>query len=77
MLLFLICTAGEGWYQEEGKEAVSLSEGSVVIIPANVEHWHGAKKDSWFSHIVLGVPGEDLSNEWNGVKPSQTKNIIN
>ena len=60
----LICTAGEGWYQEEGKEAVSLSEGSVVIIPANVKHWHGAKKDSWFSHIAFGVPGEDLSNEW-------------
>lgn len=60
----LLVTAGEGWYQEEGKEAVSLSEGSVVVIPANVKHWHGAKKDSWFSHIALGVPGEDLSSEW-------------
>lgn len=60
----LICTAGEGWYQAEGEEAVSLSEGSLVVIPANVKHWHGAKKDSWFSHIALGVPGQDLSNEW-------------
>lgn len=60
----LICTAGEGWYQEEGKPAVSLSEGSLIIIPANVKHWHGAKKDSWFSHIAIGVPGEDTSNEW-------------
>lgn len=40
----LICTAGEGWYQEEGKAAVSLHEGSVVMIPANVKHWHGAKR---------------------------------
>lgn len=44
----LICTAGEGWYREYGKEAVSLSEGTVITIPANVKHWHGAKKDSWF-----------------------------
>lgn len=60
----LICTAGEGWYQEEGKEAVSLQPGSVIVIPANVKHWHGAKKDQWFSHIALEVPGEDTSNEW-------------
>ncbi len=60
----LLCTAGEGWYQEEGKEAISLSEGSVVMIPANVKHWHGAKKDSWFSHIAISVPGENTSTEW-------------
>jgi len=60
----LICTAGEGWYQEWGKDAVSLHEGSVVTIPANVKHWHGAKKDSWFSHIAVEVPGKDCSNEW-------------
>ena len=60
----LICTAGEGWYQEEGKDAVSLQEGSVVMIPANVKHWHGAKKDSWFAHIAVEGPGEACSNEW-------------
>ena len=43
----LICIAGEGWYQEEGKEAVSFKPGMVITIPANVKHWHGAKKDSW------------------------------
>ena len=60
----LICTAGEGWYQEEGKEAVSLTPGSVITIPAEVKHWHGAKKDSWFSHIAVEVPGEKCKNEW-------------
>ena len=60
----LICTAGEGWYQEEGKEAVSLTPGTVITIPANVKHWHGAKKDSWFSHIAVEVPGEETKNEW-------------
>lgn len=60
----LICTAGEGWYQEEGKEAVSLVPGTVITIPANVKHWHGAKRDSWFSHISVEVPGEETTNEW-------------
>ena len=60
----LICTAGFGWYQEEGKDAISLEPGTVIVIPANVKHWPGAKKDSWFSHIALEVPGENTSNEW-------------
>ena len=60
----LICTAGEGWYQEEGKDAVSLLPGTVITIPANVKHWHGAKKDSWFSHLAVEVPGEETGNEW-------------
>ena len=40
----LICVEGEGWYQEEGKEAQSLKVGDVVTIAPNVKHWHGAKK---------------------------------
>ncbi|MGM9885142.1 cupin domain-containing protein [Streptococcus hyointestinalis] len=60
----LICTAGQGWYQEEGKEAVSLEPGKVIVIPANVKHWHGAKSDSWFSHIAVEVPGENTKTEW-------------
>ncbi len=60
----LICVDGEGWYQEEGKEPQSLKVGDVVTIPANVKHWHGAKKDSWFSHLAVEVPGENTSNEW-------------
>ena len=60
----LICVAGEGWYQEEGKVAISLTPGMVITIPANVKHWHGAKNDSWFSHLAVEVPGENTSNEW-------------
>lgn len=59
-----ICTAGSGWYQEEGKEAVSLEPGMVITIPPEVKHWHGAKADSWFSHIAVEVPGTDTRNEW-------------
>ncbi len=60
----LICVAGRGWYQEWGKPARELHVGDVVDIPADVKHWHGAARDSWFQHIALEVPGEDKSNEW-------------
>lgn len=60
----LIVTAGEGWYQKEGEEPVLLTPGMVVTIPANVKHWHGATKDSYFSHIAFEIPGEETSNEW-------------
>lgn len=60
----LLCTAGEGWYQEEGKAAVELLPGTVINIPAGVKHWHGAKKDSWFVHISITVPGEGCGIEW-------------
>ena len=60
----LLCIDGEGWYQEEGKEAQSLKCGDVVTSPANVKHWHGAKADSWFSHLAVECPGEKTSNQW-------------
>ena len=56
----LLVTAGEGWYQEEGKPAQLLKPGDVVAIHEGVKHWHGATKDSWFSHIAI-TKGE---SEW-------------
>ena len=60
----LICVGGRGWYQEEGKAAVELRAGSLVNIRAGVKHWHGAAKDSWFSHLALEISGEDTSTTW-------------
>ena len=60
----LVGVAGRGWYQEEGKPAVAILPGTVIHIPANVKHWHGAAKDSWFAHLAFEVPGENASNEW-------------
>nr|WP_321353921.1 cupin domain-containing protein [uncultured Draconibacterium sp.] len=62
----LFCTAGTGWYQEEGKPAQKLNPGDTVNIPAGVNHWHGAAKDSWFAHIALSVPVEGSTTQWNG-----------
>lgn len=60
----LVCVAGRGYYQEEGKPAQELHPGDVVNIPVGVKHWHGAAPDSWFSHLAVEVPGENGSNEW-------------
>ena len=60
----LICVAGRGYYQQEGRPAQLLTPGDVVNIPAEVKHWHGAAADSWMSHLAIEVPGTDASNEW-------------
>ena len=35
-----------------------------IQVPAGTKHWHGAKADSWFSHVAFITPGEGVSNEW-------------
>jgi quercetin dioxygenase-like cupin family protein len=64
----LLVTGGEGWYQEEGKDAKLLKKGDVINIPSHVKHWHGATKDSWFVHLAI-TPGnsnwfEEVDDEW-------------
>lgn len=60
----LLCVGGRGYYQAEGEAARSLRPGDTVNIRAGVKHWHGAAPDSWFSHLAVEVPGENVSNEW-------------
>ncbi len=60
----LVGVAGRGWYQEEGKPAQEILPGTVIHIPANVKHWHGAAADSWFAHLAFEVEGENTHNEW-------------
>lgn len=60
----LVCVAGRGFYQEWGKTPICMTAGDVVNIPAGVKHWHGAAPDSWFSHLVVEVPGENTHTEW-------------
>ena len=60
----LVGVAGRGWYVEEGKPAQPILPGTVIHIPANVKHWHGAASDSWFAHLAFEIPGENTSNEW-------------
>ena len=60
----LICVGGEGYYQARGEKAVKMVPGSVVEIPANVEHWHGAAPKSWFSHLAIECNPATNKNTW-------------
>ncbi|UCH23658.1 MAG: cupin domain-containing protein [Deltaproteobacteria bacterium] len=48
----LIITAGKGIVATEKEERV-VTEGDIVLIPAEEKHWHGATQDSDFSHIYV------------------------
>jgi 4-carboxymuconolactone decarboxylase len=49
----LLVIDGKGYYKEKGKPARFLTKGDVVVIPSNIEHWHGATKYSSFTHIAI------------------------
>ena len=72
----LIGVGGRGYYQEWGKEPVEIQEGTVINIPANVKHWHGAAPDSWFSHLAIEIDGEETSNEWLEPVSNETYNKL-
>jgi quercetin dioxygenase-like cupin family protein len=52
----LIVTAGKGVVATEKEERV-VTVGEVVLFPAGEKHWHGATKDSEFSHITVTKAG--------------------
>lgn len=60
----LLVLSGEGRYQERGGNVQILHKGDVVRIAPDVEHWHGAAPDSWFTHISVetNLPGN--ATDW-------------
>lgn len=60
----LVVVDGKGWYQAEGEPARALQTGDTVYIAPEVKHWHGATKDSYFSHLALSVNKDDVSVTW-------------
>ena len=60
----LIAVGGIGYYQERGKTARRLVPGDVVEIQCNVEHWHGASPESWFSHLAVECNPTTNKNTW-------------
>lgn len=60
----LLVTGGRGYYQEQGKPAQELHTGDVVMILPDVKHWHGAAKNSWFTHIAVGTNPQSGAAEW-------------
>ncbi|MBR3350218.1 MAG: cupin domain-containing protein [Solobacterium sp.] len=72
----LVCVGGEGWYQEWGKEAVKMVPGTVIEIPLDVKHWHGAAKDSWFEHLSVMSRLAEGSHEWLEPVDDETYNAL-
>lgn len=58
----LLVVGGAGWYQEEGKEPQPLKPGDLVNVPAEIKHWHGAAKDTWFAHLLIPIAVAGASN---------------
>ena len=53
----LYVTKGKGIVATE-KEEITVTPGTVILIPAGEKHWHGATKDSAFSHLAVMPPGD-------------------
>jgi quercetin dioxygenase-like cupin family protein len=60
----LLVTGGRGYYQVWGRPAQELHPGEVVNIPADVKHWHGASRGSWFAHLSIEFKPEKGSAIW-------------
>lgn len=60
----LIVTEGIGYYQEKGKPIEVIKQGEVIKIPVDVEHWHGASKDSAMRHIAIVPDRANDKTEW-------------
>jgi len=53
----LIITEGKGIVATENEE-VEVEPGDIVFFNAGEKHWHGATKDSTFSHIYVMHPDQ-------------------
>lgn len=60
----LLILDGEGRYQEKGKDIQILHKGDIVRISPNIEHWHGAAPNSWFTHISIETNVPNNTTTW-------------
>lgn len=49
----IIIVAGEGYYQERGKEPIRIKEGDVVTCAPDTEHWHASSKESDVTYLAI------------------------
>jgi 4-carboxymuconolactone decarboxylase len=56
----LIITEGKGIVATDQEEIIVVP-GDIVFIAANEKHWHGATKDSTFSHLYVMAPDQQTT----------------
>lgn len=55
----LFVTEGTGRIQTRGDRAVEIRAGDIVNIPAGEEHWHGASRDHFMTHLSITEAPDD------------------
>ena len=58
----LIVVEGEGYYQERGKDPVTMKVGDVITCPKETEHWHASSKDRDVTYLAI-YSGETIWTE--------------
>jgi 4-carboxymuconolactone decarboxylase len=61
----LLVIDGSGFYQEKDGPARPINKGDVVIIPEDIEHWHGAGASSGMTHIAITNYKDDAQVTWH------------
>jgi quercetin dioxygenase-like cupin family protein len=57
----LVITEGIGIVATEKAGERVVSVGDVIHIPAGEKHWHGARKESYMSHITITAKGSQTT----------------
>ena len=58
----LIIVAGKGYYQERGKDPVTMKVGDVITCDKETEHWHASSKDQDVTYLAI-YSGETIWTE--------------
>ena len=58
----LIIVEGEGYYQERGKDPVTMKVGDVITCSKETEHWHASSKDRDVTYLAI-YSGETVWTE--------------
>jgi 4-carboxymuconolactone decarboxylase len=59
----LMILEGEGYYQERGKEKLTVRKGEVIKCQPNVEHWHGATPELGVTYLA-NSPAQKGKTVW-------------
>ncbi|KAI9733109.1 MAG: hypothetical protein M1834_003656 [Cirrosporium novae-zelandiae] len=46
---------GSGWICDKGGKPRRISAGDFIWAPPGTTHWHGADKDSYMTHMAVGI----------------------
>ncbi len=61
----LYVVTGEGRAQREGEPAVDIGPGDVVYFAPGEKHWHGARPDTFMSHVAVNPANTtDGGTDW-------------